>query len=507
MRKWLTILAVVFGVMGVMPVEAQTMRLKTNLLYWTTATPNVSVEARLSDKWSADLSVGYNPFTFKDNKKWKHVAVQPEFRRWLKKTPYEGHFVGFNLLYSHFNAGGIKLPLGIFPDLHKHRQQGDLGAVGVLYGYDWPLKSCYWNIETVVGVGYGVAHYTKYSCPEHCATKISKNTRSFFMPTKLAVNVAYTIGGRDGCGKVEVPPVVEPAPIEPAPYIPPFEPKYNAVADNTGKAGELQRDNPVLQHISQYKPYDKTRILRKEKGALYVHFALDKSVLQHDFRDNAGTLDKIIDITRKIMADTTSSVRKIQIVGLASVEGPVAHNEELAGARAEALKRYIQREVPEAVDTLFDCANGGEAWTELRSQIDDNLSLPYRTEMLQIIDTEPNAQRRERRLKQLAGGRAYAVLRDKVLSDQRNSGYLRIYYDYVPDTAARTINRASDLLHAERYTEALRLLETVRSDKRSYNAMGVALYMLGRKDEAINYFKLAAEAGNVDAERNLEQLR
>ena len=240
---------------------------------------------------------------------------------------------------------------------------------------------------------------------------------------------------------------------------------------------------------------------------MYVHFALDKSVLRHDFRDNASTLDKIVDITRKIMADSTSSVKKIQIVGLASIEGPVAHNEALAGARAEALKRYIQQQVPAAVDTLFDCANGGEAWTELRSQIEDNTSLPYRAEMLQIIDAEPDAQKRERRIKQLAGGRAYAVLRDEVLSDQRNSGYLRIYYDYVPDTAARTINRASDLLHAERYTEALRLLETVRTDKRSYNAMGVALYMLGRKDEAIHYFQLAAETGNADAQRNLEQLR
>lgn len=499
MRYRLIIMALVLGMGSASPAAAQDVRLKTNLLYWATATPNLGLEAKLSERWSADLSIGYNPFTFKDNKKWKHVAVQPEFRRWLKK-PYTGHFLGFNLLYSHFNAGGIHLPLGIFPDLKDHRQQGDMGAVGVVYGYDWPLRNCHWNVETVVGLGYGLAHYTQFSCPEHCATRISKNTKSFFMPTKLAVNVSYTFGGREGCGKVEH------TVVEPQPVAVPFVPHYHEVPDNTGKAGELQRQNPVLQHISQYRPYDKTRILRKEKGALYVHFPLDKAILQHDFRDNAQTLDRIIGITRAIMADTTSSVRKIQIVGLASVEGPVAHNEELAGQRAEALKQYIQHEVPEAVDSLFDCANGGEAWTELRSQIDDSKTLPYRTEMLSVIDSEPDAAQRERRLKQLAGGKAYAVLRDEVLSDQRNSGYLRIYYDYVPDEAARTINRASDLLHAERYAEALRLLETVRTDPRSHNALGVALYMTGHREEALLHFQQAAEAGDADAQRNLEQL-
>lgn len=38
-------------------------------------------------------------------------------------------------------------------------------------------------------------------------------------------------------------------------------------------------------------------------------------------------------------------------------------------------------------DKLFDCANGGEAWTELRDQIADG-SFDGRDELLHIIDTE-----------------------------------------------------------------------------------------------------------------------
>ena len=82
------------------PASAQDWRLKTNLAYWATTTPNIGVEKRLSDHWSLDLSTGWNPFTFHGNKKLKHIAVQTEMRYWLD-SPFLGHFFGANLLYSH----------------------------------------------------------------------------------------------------------------------------------------------------------------------------------------------------------------------------------------------------------------------------------------------------------------------------------------------------------------------------------------------------------------------
>lgn len=287
-------------------------------------------------------------------------------------------------------------------------------------------------------------------------------------------------------------------------FVPPFVPVLAAVEDNTGKAGELQKDNPVLQHISQYRPYDNTRILRKEKGALYVHYALNSSVLQHDFRDNAQTLDRIVDITRSIMADSTSSVKIIQIIGLASVEGSQKNNVSLAGRRADALKRYIQQRV-KTPDALYECANGGEAWTELRDQIADG-NFDGRDELLHIIDTEKNLDRRERMIRQLDGGRPYAYLRANVLSDQRNSGYLRIYYDYVPDTAAKTINEATALMKQDKYAEALKMLQTVENDKRALNALGVAYYMTGNEQKGVEYMRRAAADGSMQAKRNVEQI-
>ena len=310
---------------------------------------------------------------------------------------------------------------------------------------------------------------------------------------------------REGCCKVETLSVACTDAVQYRAPKKPFKPFFADVEDNTGVAGALAKDNLVLEHISKYRPYDSSRILRKEKGMLYVHFPVNKTDLRRDFRDNAPILDKIVDIIRQIMADTTSRVEKIQVIGLASVEGTQHHNVQLSKGRAEALKRYVQERV-DTPDDLYECISGGEAWTELRDQVNDTPS-EYREEILEIIDNEPNLDRREAKLKALDRGKAFTYLRENILSDQRNAGYVRIYYNYVPDAAAATINKASALLRQEKYAEALQMLRTVQNDERAQNALGVALYMTGDEAAALRCFERAAANGNAEAKRNLEQLK
>ena len=126
-----------------------------------------------------------------------------------------------------------------------------------------------------------------------------------------------------------------------------------------------------------------------------------------------------------------------------------------------------------------------------------------------IIDQEQDANVRERRIKQLDKGRTWTYIKQHVLKDQRNSGYIRIYYDHVPDKAAATINEANELLTTDCgdcHREALRLLLTVRNDERAQNALGVAYWLCGQHDEALECFRRAVANGNADARENLRQL-
>ncbi|MGL5261004.1 MAG: DUF3575 domain-containing protein, partial [Bacteroides sp.] len=82
--------------------HAQKAAIKTNVLYDATTTFNLGVEFGLSPKWTLDVSGNYNPWTFDNNKKWKHWFVQPEARYWLCEK-FNGHFFGFHAHTGQYN--------------------------------------------------------------------------------------------------------------------------------------------------------------------------------------------------------------------------------------------------------------------------------------------------------------------------------------------------------------------------------------------------------------------
>ncbi len=164
--------------------------LKTNLLTDLTGTFNLGAEFRLSNYLTLDLSANYNPWTFSDNRKLKHIQVQPELRYWVHE-PFNGHFLGAHVNYTNFNVGNLNLPLNIFSDLKDHRLQGNGYGVGVAYGYQW-LLSPRWSMEASLGLGYMYLDYSRYEC-HTCGKKLNKDNKHYFGPTKLGVSLIYII--------------------------------------------------------------------------------------------------------------------------------------------------------------------------------------------------------------------------------------------------------------------------------------------------------------------------
>lgn len=283
-----------------------------------------------------------------------------------------------------------------------------------------------------------------------------------------------------------------------------FSPEPETVEPVLSVAEQLAAREPVLKPIETYKPYTRDIPLRKMKDALYVHFPVGKWDLREDFRDNGATLSRIVDMMRRIKDDRTSSIVKVVIVGLASIEGSVPLNERLAARRAEELKNYLDARV-DMPDSVYEVVGAGEAWADLRDVIVES-DLNEKQELLQIIDRTPDANLREQRIRKLNGGRPYQYLKQSVFADQRNSGYIRAYYEAVPDKGAEAINRAVALVGEGRDAEAVSLLEPL-GDERKWNTLGVAYFKTGRRAEAIRCFERAVKAGDEDARKNLEGVR
>ena len=172
--------------------EAQSFDLRNNLLYDATLTPNLGFDVKVDSLWTIGAVVGVNAWDIdkETNKKWRHLMIAPNFRRWLNGTAFQkGYFEG-DLLYSHFNVGNTKIPFGLYSGVKDRRLQGDLLALGGKYGYSWILAR-HWRIETEAGVAVGYAWFKEYECAT-CGQQLGNGDRIFLLP-QLGINVVYII--------------------------------------------------------------------------------------------------------------------------------------------------------------------------------------------------------------------------------------------------------------------------------------------------------------------------
>lgn len=200
MKRYL-IIAVLFFLASAGTASAQKLAVKTNALYWGTATPNLGLEYAMADRWTLELEGGYNPWTFdsEKNMKIKHWLVSPEVRYWFCES-FLGHFVGINGNYTLFNISGIPTP-GVFIDLSSNtdsktdlkdsRVQGWAVGAGVTYGYAFPIARR-WNMELTLGYGIWYTEYGQYESRK-CGLFQQDVQKWALGPTALGVSFVFMI--------------------------------------------------------------------------------------------------------------------------------------------------------------------------------------------------------------------------------------------------------------------------------------------------------------------------
>ena len=190
--KNILVLVVTLIVLSVQRGEAQSFALRNNLLYDATLTPNLGADIRLDSLWTLGAVVGINAWDVdkEKNKKWRHLLIEPNVRRWLNRTPFSKSYLEGDLIYSHFNVGNTTIPFSLYDAVKEKRLQGDLFALGGKYGYSWMLARD-WRIEAEAGIAVGYAWFNEYDCAT-CGTYYGRGDRIFLLP-QLGVNVVYII--------------------------------------------------------------------------------------------------------------------------------------------------------------------------------------------------------------------------------------------------------------------------------------------------------------------------
>lgn len=187
MKKFLTLLILLITVATV---KAQSVGIKTNILYDATASANLGIEFGLSPKWTLDISGNYNGWDINDMK-WKHWFVQPEVRLWIFRK-FAGSFIAFHGIGGQFNfahlPGGFKFLGCDFRNLNDHRFQGWGAGGGMGYGYACVISK-HWNFEFEIAIGAVYANFKQISLYDNRMEE--KGTQVYYGPTKLSLAFEY----------------------------------------------------------------------------------------------------------------------------------------------------------------------------------------------------------------------------------------------------------------------------------------------------------------------------
>lgn len=158
----------------------QQLRLKTNVLPWLVAVPNLGAEYVIGDKWSATLDVWFCPWKISDRYSIKTIAIFPEGRWWLKRNN-KGSFFNIHLNLAWFNVRA-----------NSYRYQDTsrplLGA-GIGYGYRVKLSDR-WGFEFEIGAGMANIKYDRFYNVKNGALKDTR-VSTYWGIDRLSIAFTY----------------------------------------------------------------------------------------------------------------------------------------------------------------------------------------------------------------------------------------------------------------------------------------------------------------------------
>ena len=159
---------------------------------------------------------------------------------------------------------------------------------------------------------------------------------------------------------------------------------------------------------------------------LTVYFRQGRNNIDLSYRDNSYSLNRFLTAVKELQNSTDSHVTKVLIAGFASPEGTAELNARLGQTRAETTRRYLIENGMLGAGQI-ELYNGRVNWTGLRKLVAQS-NMPYREQVLNIIDNTPDS-RRQAELMRLGGGEPYRYMLNNLFPELRNATYIKVYYE------------------------------------------------------------------------------
>lgn len=231
----------------------------------------------------------------------------------------------------------------------------------------------------------------------------------------------------------------------------------------------------------------------------YIQFPVNDTRILDTLGGNACQLDQIETRMKGLIDQQEFFVDSIVLTASASPEGNYIRNRTLAQGRAYALKRFLRKKIGSQLDTLLRVRWVAEDWQELAARIRNEEKVAHRDEMLKLIDSQKDPDRRECELRDRFPA-DYRYLKESVYPWLRA---VTIRYDLrrvgmIQDTIhTREVDsaymRGVDLLQKRKYAKAHYILH----DYRDRNTV-VALLSLGHDAQALEMLERLGPSAIVE---------
>ncbi|GHV29590.1 hypothetical protein FACS1894177_00740 [Bacteroidia bacterium] len=166
--------------------NSEKVSLRTNLLYWAVATPNLGVEWQPSDNWGILVNGAYSHWIWNgEDKQHRTWLVQPEVRYYFSSPLWRPGGVWF--IGAEFHAGQFNFKF------NDTGYQGDALGGGITGGYKLRLSHVF-DLDFSLGLGYTSLKYEKYyRSNDVFVLKEGRLKKNVFAPTQLGVSLIFKL--------------------------------------------------------------------------------------------------------------------------------------------------------------------------------------------------------------------------------------------------------------------------------------------------------------------------
>ena len=316
----------------------------------------------------------------------------------------------------------------------------------------------------------------------------------------------------------------------------------------------LPYSEPTFTMATAMQPAEEQVKRRAEDKSARLEYRRDSYAVLPEYRTNRAELDSVQHSLALVKDNPNLTITGIYITGYASPEGSMTYNERLSQRRAQTFADYVRQHNRELKKELWHVAWKGEDWDGFHRQVEQASGWEKRQDVLQILEgCEGSQDDCEKQIRASLSREDYQYLLDELYAPLRRNDY-RIEYtvrNFTPEEARQMLETRPDLLSAAEmqrvadgyghgsenyrkalrtalrtypdnvairhnlalaeveagnYTEAITLLKDTK-DGASLNLLGVAYFKSGNRQQAVQAFGQAVQAGYAQATGNGEAVK